>query len=231
MTVVKQFWVVPIVLLLLTTPSMAEKKEVTIPGAGGVNLKGTLYLSSKPGPGVVVLHECNADRQVYNNLGTMLSTAGYNVLAFDFRMDSMPADVDAAFGFLTSQSLVNTRALGIVAGSCGVNEAVHASQRHPDVRTLVVLSGGTDAAGEAYIKDLPKLSIFGAASEEDTEAAAAVKKLVEVSSNNYKQVEMFKGAGHAASMFEKQPDLEADIVIWFRSNLPVGGYGLPPAIK
>jgi dienelactone hydrolase len=230
MTVVKQFRVVPLLVVLLAVPLMAEKKEVTIP-AGGVNLKGTLFLSSRPGPGIVVLHECNADRQLYDNLGTMLSTAGYNVLAFDFRMDRMPADVDAAFGFLTSQSLVNSRALGIVAGSCSVNEAVHASQRHPDVRTLVVLSGGADAAGEAYIKDSPKLSIFGVASEEDTEAAAAVKKLVGVSSNNYKQVEMFKGAGHAASMFEKQPDLEADIVIWFRSNLPVGGYGLPPAIK
>ena len=39
---------------------------------------------------------------------------------------------------------------------------------------------------------------------------------------------MFKGVGHAASMFAKQPDLEADIVIWFRSNLPVAGCGLPP---
>ena len=35
-----------------------------------------------------------------------------------------------------------------------------------------------------------------------------------------------KGVGHAASMFEKQPDLQADIVIWFRTNLPIGGYGL-----
>ena len=32
-------------------------------------------------------------------------------------------------------------------------------------------------------------------------------------------------------MFAKQQDLEADIVIWFRANLPVAGYGLPPAIR
>ena len=247
----KQLWLAAIVVLFLTTPSIAEKKDITIPGADGFNLKGTLYLSSKPGPGVLLLHQCNADRQIYDNLGTMLSTAGYNVLAFDFRgfgdskageytdpttqqqkiMDRMPADVDAALGFLTSQPVVNSRALGIVAGSCAVNEAVHASQRRPEIRTLVVLSGGTDAEGEAHIKTSPKLPIFGAASEEDTEPAAAVKKLVGVSPNRDSQVEMFKGAGHAASMFAKQPDLEADIVIWFRSNLPVGGYGLPPAIK
>jgi hypothetical protein len=42
---------------------------------------------------------------------------------------------------------------------------------------------------------------------------------------------MLSNAGHAAAMFAKQPDLEADIVVWFRTNLSVGGYGLPPAIR
>jgi hypothetical protein len=42
---------------------------------------------------------------------------------------------------------------------------------------------------------------------------------------------MFKDAGHAASMFAKQPDLEADIVIWFRKNLPVAGYGTPTSVR
>lgn len=49
--------------------------------------------------------------------------------------------------------------------------------------------------------------------------------------NRDSQIEMFTNAGHAASIFAKQPDLEPDIVIWFISNLPLGGYGLPPAIK
>jgi hypothetical protein len=40
---------------------------------------------------------------------------------------------------------------------------------------------------------------------------------------------MFKNAGHAASMFDKEPDLEADIVLWFRKHLPVAGYGALPA--
>jgi hypothetical protein len=42
---------------------------------------------------------------------------------------------------------------------------------------------------------------------------------------------MLKGAGHAASMFEKEPDLQADIVIWFRKNLPVSGYAVSPSSK
>jgi len=112
-----------------------------------------------------------------------------------------------------------------------VNEAIHAGQHHPEIRTLVLLSGGTDAEGEAYIKNSPKVPILGVASEEDRDAATAMKKLVALSTNSESQLEMLNHAGHAASMFAKQPDLEPDIVVWFRSNLSVAGYGLPPAIK
>ncbi len=247
----KKLWVAFIVVLLSAAVSFAENKEISFTAADGFALKGTFYLARTPGPGLLLLHQCNADRQIYDHLANMLSTAGYNVLTFDFRgfggskageysdftaqrqkiMDSMPGDVDTALNFLTSQSGVNSRVLGIVASSCAVNQGIHASQRHPEIRTLVLLSGGTDAQGEAYIKDSPKIPILGAASEEDTDSAAAIKKLVGLSPNRDSQLEMFKDAGHAASMFAKQPDLEADIVIWFRSNLPVGGYGLPPAIK
>jgi len=247
----KTLLLVSIVILLFTTASLAEKKDVSFNAADGFALKGTLYSAEKGGPGILLLHQCNADRQIYDNLATMLSTAGYNVLTFDFRgfggskaggytnftaerqkiVERMPGDVDSALNVLTSESTVNKRALGVVGGSCGVNQAVQAGRRHPEIRTLVLLSGGTDAQGEAYIKNSARIPILGAASDEDTNAAAAIKKIVGLSTNRDSHVEMFKGAGHAASMFAKQPDLEADIVIWFSSNLPIGGYGLPPAIK
>jgi len=248
-------WSVTLLILFFMTffaiEARAEKQDVTFRAADGFTLTGTFYSAEKPGPGLLLLHSCDGDRHVYDHLATMLNTAGYNVLTFDFRgfggsrageytnfaaqrqkiMDQMPSDIDTALSFLTSQSTVNPRTLGIVAGNCAVNQAVHAARRHPTIRTLVLLSGGTDAEGEAYIKDAPKVPILGVASDEDSDAAAATKKLVALSANHDSQVEMFTNAGHAASIFAKQPDLEPDIVIWFRSNLPLGGYGLPPAIK
>jgi len=181
----------------------------------------------------------------------MLNTAGYNVLSFDFRgfggsrggeytsfqtqrervIEKMPGDVDAALKFLTAQNTVIARALGIVGGSCGVNQAIQASRRHPDVRTLVLLSGGTNAEGEAHIEGSPQLPIFGVASEEDGNAPASIKKIVGFSSHPDSRVQMLKNAGHAAEMLARQEDLAADLVIWFRANLPVAGYGLPPAIR
>ena len=243
--------VVSIVVLFFTAAAHGEQRNVTFTAADGFALQGTFHSADKGGPGILLLHQCNADRRIYDQLATMLNTAGYNVLAFDFRgfggsrageytdfaaqrqqiVERMPGDVDAALKFLTSQPSVNGRALGVVGGSCGVNQAVQASRRHPDVRTIVLLSGGTDAEGEAHIKSSPNLPILAAASEEDTEAAAAVRRIGGLSTNRDSRVEMFKDAGHAASMFAKQLDLEADIVIWFRANLPVAGYGLPPAIR
>ena len=240
-----------LILLAAIESPAASKGAVSFAAPDGFSLKGTFYSAGKAGPGILLLHQCNADHQVYDQLGTMLSTAGYNVLAFDFRgfgnsksgeftdfqkqrekiMEKMPLDVDAAFTFLTSQEFVNSNALGIVAGSCGVNQGIHAAQRHPTVRTMVLLSGGTDAAGEGFIKNSAKIPIFGVASEEDKAPAESIKKIVGLSTNRSSQLQMLKDAGHAAFMFEKEPDLQADIVIWFRSNLAVGGYGLPPTIK
>jgi pimeloyl-ACP methyl ester carboxylesterase len=247
----KRVWILCIVLLLATVESRGEQRDVRFTAADGFTLEGTFHSAEKGGPAILLLHQCNADRHIYDQLATMLNAAGYNVLAFDFRgfggsragafkdfaaarqsaIDRMPGDVDAALKFLTAQSTVNGRALGVVGGSCGVNQTVQASRRHPEVRTIVLLSGDTDAEGEAHIRSSPNLSVFGAASDEDTDAAASIRKIVGLSGNSYSQMAMFKGAGHAASMFAKQPDLEADIVIWFRSNLPVAGYGLPPAIR
>lgn len=239
------------VLLLSAAPARAEQRDVTVTAADGFTLQATFSPAPKGGPGILLLHQCNADRRSYDQLALMLNNAGYNVLSFDFRgfggsragqytdfasqrervIEQMPGDVDAALTFLTSQTTVIARALGVVGGSCGVNQAIQASRRHPDIRTLVLLSGGTTADGEAHIKGSPQLPVFGVASEEDGNAPASIRTIVALSPHRDSQVTMLKDAGHAAEMLAKQEDLGADIVIWFRANLPVAGYGLPPAIR
>jgi pimeloyl-ACP methyl ester carboxylesterase len=238
-------------LVLLSASARAEQREVTVTAADGFTLQGTFHSAPKGGPGILLLHQCNADRRSYDELAVMLNNAGYNVLSFDFRgfggsrggqytdfssqrqamVEKMPGDVDAALTLLTSQNTVIARALGVVGGSCGVNQAIQASRRHPDVRTLVLLSGGTNPDGEAHIKASRQLPIFGVASEEDGGAPASIQKIVGLSAHPDSRAEMLKNAGHAAEMLARQQDLGADIVIWFRANLPVAGYGLPPAIR
>src|SRR5881396_4312491 len=112
---------VTIILLVFATTMLAEKKDVTITAADGFALKGTLYSAGKVGPGILLLHQCNADRQIYDHLATMLSAAGYNALTLDFRgfggsksgeyadfasqrqkiQEKWPSDVDSALKFLS----------------------------------------------------------------------------------------------------------------------------------
>src|SRR6185436_1286925 len=160
------------VLLLVAAAAHAAQRQVSVTAGEGFALQGSYYSAEKGGPGILLLHQCDADRRIYDQLATMLNVAGYNVLTIDWRgfggsrggaftdfraqrqkiLELMPGDVDAALKFLSAQSTVINRALGVVGGSCGVNQAVQASRRHPEIRTLVLLSGGTDAQGEAHIK-------------------------------------------------------------------------------
>ena len=105
---------------------------------------------------------------------------------------------------------------------------MQAAKRNPDVKGLILLSGTTDADSEAFIKS-SKLPVLGIASEEDAAAAAGIKKALAASTNSDSQLEIVKGAGHGAAMLTRQQDLEADIVIFLRKNVPVGGYGRTPA--
>jgi dienelactone hydrolase len=221
----KKLMLASMVVVLSAVFSFAEKKEDVTVSADGSSLKGTFYSAEKVGPGVLLLNQCNGTRQAYDHLGGMLTMAGYNALAFDYRQgDKMAGDVDAALKFLTSQSTVNATALTIVAADCAVTHGVDAARRNQNIKGLILLSGATDSEGETYITN-SKLPVLGIASEEDAQAAAAIKKALDASTNRDSQLEIVKGAGHGTAMLEKQPDLEADIVIFLRSNVPIGGYG------
>jgi dienelactone hydrolase len=204
-----------------------------------------MYSAPLPAPGVLLLPECNGLRQAYDNLASMLNTAGYSVLTYEHRdsavevpaqrlneqqQQQLRSDADAALQFLKSQPNVNPRALGMLAAGCAVNEALHASRSHPEVRALVLLSGSADEEAKTFIKGASKLALFGVASDED-EDAGAMKELIALSPSSDSEIQMLTEAGRSSAMFAKQPDLEPDIVVWFRRNLSVAGYGLPPAIK
>jgi hypothetical protein len=50
----------------------AEKQDVTFRAADGFTLKGTFYSAENPGPGLLLLHQCDGNRLLYDHLATML---------------------------------------------------------------------------------------------------------------------------------------------------------------
>jgi predicted alpha/beta hydrolase len=142
-------------------------RVVELKAPDGIVLKATYFAAGKPGPGVLLLHQCNRQRKVWDGLAGRLAATGINVLTMDFRgfgesggtpfdkmppeeinksiQEKWPGDVDTAFHYLMAQPGVSHRIAGGGGASCGVNQAVQLARRHPEVKSLMLLSEGTDA--------------------------------------------------------------------------------------
>src|ERR1700724_292525 len=82
---------VPLLLVasLLTLGARAQQvpapRVIDLKASDGITLKATYFAAAKSGPGVLLLHQCNRQRKVWDNLAEQLATAGIHVLTFDLR--------------------------------------------------------------------------------------------------------------------------------------------------
>src|SRR5271170_3991607 len=137
-----------------------QKKDVDIKAPDGVNLKATYFSAGRTGPAMLLLHQCNMDRHAWDGLAADLATNGFNVLTIDNRgfgesggskstdpdtraaeRQKWPADVDAAYAYLTSQKGVDQSRIAVGGASCGVTQSSDLAARHHEIRALMVLSG------------------------------------------------------------------------------------------
>src|SRR5450755_1986149 len=82
-----------VLLLLVVSPLAMDAKALQVPAprvidlkaSDGTILKATYFAAAKSGPGVLLLHQCNRQRKVWDDLAGQLEAAGINVLTFDLR--------------------------------------------------------------------------------------------------------------------------------------------------
>src|SRR5437879_12605427 len=111
----------------LAAAADVQKKDVDIKAPDGVNLKGTHTSPGRPGPAVLLLHQCNMDRHAWDGLAKDLAGSGFHVLTMDYRgygdsggehygrgqtrppnwQEKWHDDVDAAYAFLLAQKGVD----------------------------------------------------------------------------------------------------------------------------
>ncbi len=212
---------------------------VDLKAGGGVSLKATYYPAVRPGPGILMLHACNKDRSSWTQLATDAAAKGFHVLALDFRgfgesggarftptpeqqstIDLYwPGDVDSALAWLTSQAGVDKTRIGATGASCGVNQAVLLARRHPEVRTLVLLSGGVNPAGRLHLRDTPGLPVLAAASYRDGGVVDQMRWVLGWSRNAENRFVEYKAAGHGTDMFAVEKGLEPIVLDWFNAHL------------
>src|ERR1700737_1740695 len=65
--------------------ALTAERAVDLTAADGIKLKASYFPAAQPGPGVLLLHQCNRQRKVWDGLAWQLAAAGINVLTFDQR--------------------------------------------------------------------------------------------------------------------------------------------------
>jgi dienelactone hydrolase len=229
-----------IVLLAIATAAGAQtqKKDVEIAAADGITLKGTYFSPGRPGPAMLLLHQCNMDRHAWDGLAGDLAAAGVHVLALDFRgfgdsgggpfdfsrdravmAEKWPGDVDAALAFLLRQSGVDPTRVAAGGASCGVTQSADLAARNRNVKALVLLSGVASDAATTHVGGTPGLPVFGAAAEGDARAADAIKAVAQASKHPESTLKIYSGSEHGVPMFAANPDLQPMIVSWLTARL------------
>jgi dienelactone hydrolase len=232
--------------MLIPTVALAETpapRVVDLAAPDGAMLKATYYAANAPGPAVLLLHMCNTDRSSWDPVGRQLSAAGIHALALDYRgygessgerftelppqqrqklTEKWPGDIDAAYAFLVSQDGVDKSRVGAGGGSCGVTQAVNVARRHPEVKSLVLLAGSSDAGGRRYLLQNAWLPVFTSAAADDQFGAGVVTEmrwLAELNGNPRNTFVGFKDGKHGTEIFGPHPELPKQIVAWYVDTL------------
>ncbi len=232
-------------LLMLAAACAAQQapgpRVVDLTAADGTKLKATFFSAGKPGPGVLLLHQCNQQRKGWDGLATPLAAAGISVLTLDFRgygdsegkapkdlpqeegmkvlNEKWPGDVDVAYRYLMSQAGVDPHIVGAGGASCGVNQAIHLAIRHPEVKSLVLLSGNADRDGRAFLSASEKMPVLLSAADDDGGAVELMKWLYSLSTNPGSKFVEYPNGGHGVDIFAAHKELPVLIVDWYVQTL------------
>jgi dienelactone hydrolase len=236
----------------LTTRS--AERVVDLTAGDGTKLKATYFAAAKPGPAVLLLHQCNRQRKIWDRLAQQLAAAGINVLTVDYRgfgesdgdrfdklppqeaaqiqQEKWPGDIDTAFEYLVSQPGVTRNMIGVGGASCGVNNSIQTARRHPQVKSLVLLSGNTDLKGRQFLRESTKLPVFFAVADDDEfpPSIVAIEWLYSLAADPEKKFLHVATGGHGADMFKVHPDMPGEIVNWYVTTL-IKTPGRAPAPK
>ena len=228
------------------------QRVVDLKAADGTKLKATYFAAAKPGPGVLLLHQCNQQRKNWDDLAGRLAGTGINVLTLDYRgygesggtpykdlaqdevtkvvTEKWPGDVDTAFSYLVAQPGVTRGTVGAGGASCGVNQSIQLARRHPEVKSLVLLSGNTDRDGRGFLWRSEKLPMMLGAADDDGAAVEVMQWLFELSMNPGSKFVHYTSGGHGTEMFAAHKELPGTIVDWYVQTL-VKTPGSAPAVS
>jgi dienelactone hydrolase len=214
----------------LTLPQAGpQTKEVDVAAADGARLRGTYTSPGRPGPGIVLFHQCNMLRGAWTSMAAALAARGVHTLATDYRgmgdnkdlandYAKRASDADAVLSALAAMPGVDANRIAAGGASCGVDQAVHLARRSGKIKALVLLSGSTSDSGIAYVRQA-NLPVFFAFSTDEGGPLPKMDAELSASTNRATTIRRLSNAGHGVPMFDRDAALLRDLADWVANML------------
>lgn len=248
---------ISIISLLISATSFAT--EATLNTSDKFSLKADYYqaqppVNSKPQSiveskrGVLMLHQCNYNRTMYNTIGEQLAQRGIHALSLDFRgfgesinekynvknirklpqvergqaWSSMsshwPSDVQLAFDYLKAKMHKDGK-IGIIGASCGGSQAITLAEKENISAISFFSSSQSDKNIARYAKTLVEKPSLIIASENDGRTFTSAQQLFKTAKHANSKMISYKGSMHGYPLLDSDRELAQTIVAWFDNNL------------
>jgi alpha-beta hydrolase superfamily lysophospholipase len=222
------------VLLACAAPAGAAGRPVTFPSLDGVTIAAQLYeASSRPAPGVVLVHMLARTRADWDEMAQQIEEAGITTLAIDLRghggsggsaasLPDMARDVRAAVQWLSNRPGVRPDAIGVVGASLGANLALVAAVDQPLIRVVAAVSPSLDYRGVRVGPDLMRKlgdkPVWLGASSDDPFAARTLHELTVDGAGRREQFQS-PVVAHGTNLLAADRSFARSLVDWLRQRL------------
>jgi dienelactone hydrolase len=235
--------------LLITFSVANQASELTLTTEKGFELKASYYQSNKTSNrAVLLLHQCNYNRTMYNDIGQQLANQGIHALSLDFRgfgestsdkfnvekiqelskeergkawqkmSTYWPGDVQLAYNHLKDK-MSDKGIIGVVGASCGGSQAITLAENNPIKVIGFFSSGQRDENIARYKKVLADKPTLIIASEEDRGTYESAQKLFKATTNGSSKFIAYKGDAHGYPLLDTDTQLASYMVSWLHSQL------------
>ena len=210
----------------LLGPAVAARaggRPVSLPSADGTTLAAQIYeASSRPAPGVVLVHMLSRSKADWDDIAEQLEGTGITALAIDLRghggsggsaatLTDMTQDVRAAVRWLSMRPSVRPDAIGVAGASLGANLAL-----------LAAVSPSLDYRGVRVGPDLMKRlgdkPVWLGASTEDPLAARTIRELI-ADGAGVREQHLSPTGAHGTNLLAADKALAGALVDWLRQRL------------
>ena len=237
--------------LLISANSFAA--EITLTTSDNFVLKADYYPSKSKAKtennrAVLMLHQCNYNRTMYDNIGEQLAQQSIHALSLDFRgfgesinsdfnvadirklpqeerrnawsnMSShWPQDVQIAFDYLKEKVGSNGK-VGVIGASCGGSQAITLAEKESINAISFFSSSQRDENIARYGKMLVETPTLIIASEDDGRTYSSAQQLFSTAKHPNSKMISYKGNMHGYPLLDSDAALEEIIVTWFANEL------------